>query len=78
MILIKGNWEIIRDLRDISKIIREYYNHELADRLDELIPVYIDDEYFELEDKLYCKDMEIDELKEEIDELKNKISKLEL
>lgn len=37
MLLIKGHWEMVDDLNDVSQIIREYYNPELADKLDELI-----------------------------------------
>lgn len=37
MLLIKGHWELIDSLNDISRVIREYYNPELADKLDELI-----------------------------------------
>lgn len=43
---IEGHWETVNDLRDISRIIREYYNRELADELDKLIEeqeAYIDD-----------------------------------
>lgn len=38
MILINNNWEQIDDLHDVSKIIRENYNGDLADELDKLIP----------------------------------------
>lgn len=34
---IESNYERINNLYDISKIIREYYNSELADEMDELI-----------------------------------------
>lgn len=82
MILINGNWEIIRDLQDISKIIREYYNDELADELDGLIPEHTDEDYhdleFELADKLTEKDEEISDLKDEISDLKNEIEDLEV
>lgn len=37
MMYIEGHWETIDSLRDISKIIREYYNRELADEMDKLI-----------------------------------------
>lgn len=37
MMYIEGHWETINSLRDISKIIREYYNRELADELDKFI-----------------------------------------
>ena len=46
MIYIEKHWETIDDLRDVSRVIREYYNRELADELDELIDEqegYIDD-----------------------------------
>ena len=46
MMCIEKHWETIEDLRDVSRIIREYYNRELADELDELIDeqeAYIDD-----------------------------------
>lgn len=38
MILIGENWEKIRNLQDVSNIIREYYNSDLADEMDNLIP----------------------------------------
>lgn len=37
MMYIEGHWETIDSLRDISKIIREHYNRELADELDKFI-----------------------------------------
>lgn len=37
MIYIDGHWESVYGLPDISRIIREYYNPELANELDELI-----------------------------------------
>ncbi len=90
MILINDNWETIRDLDDISKIIRKYYNDELADKLDNLIPEHTDEDYydleselmdkeyeiFELEDELADKECEIFELKDEIMELQDKIDEL--
>ena len=59
MLYIEKHWETVDSLRDISKIIREYYNRELADELDNLIEeeeAYIDDlknEILNLEDFLY-------------------------
>lgn len=44
MMYIEGHWENIDTLQDITKIIREYYNPELADVMEELIP---DDSYSE-------------------------------
>lgn len=34
---IEGHWETVNTLSDISRIIREYYNDELADKMDELL-----------------------------------------
>lgn len=39
MMYIEGHWETIDTLRDVSKIIREYYNCELADEMDKLIDI---------------------------------------
>lgn len=39
MMYIEKHWETIYDLRDISRIIREYYNRELADEMDKLIEI---------------------------------------
>ena len=48
MMNIEGHWETIYDLRDVSRVIREYYNSELADRIDSLIEIQ-EDEIKELE-----------------------------
>lgn len=37
MMYIEKHWETIDDLEDVARIIREYYNRELADELDKLI-----------------------------------------
>ena len=37
MMYIEKHWETINNLRDISRIIREYYNCYLADELDKFI-----------------------------------------
>lgn len=34
MIRIEGHWETLDTLEDVSRVIREYYNRELADELD--------------------------------------------
>ena len=39
MIRIEGHWETLDTLEDVSRVIREYYNRELADELDELIGI---------------------------------------
>lgn len=43
MLRINGHWEIVDSLRDIANIIREYYNHELADEMDKLIEIQEDE-----------------------------------
>ena len=47
MICIEGYWETVDTLQDVSIIIREYYNEELADKLDELIQDYESQEKYE-------------------------------
>lgn len=37
MIQVEGHWETINSLHDVSRVIRENYNHELARELDDLI-----------------------------------------
>lgn len=37
MIRIEGHWETLDTLEDVSRVIREYYNRELADEMDKLI-----------------------------------------
>ena len=37
MMYIEGHWETVTSLEDVARIIREYYNRELADELDKLI-----------------------------------------
>lgn len=46
MMNIEGHWETITSLEDVTRVVREYYNRELADELDSLIEeqeAYIDD-----------------------------------
>lgn len=46
MMNIEGHWETITSLEDVARVVREYYNRELADELDSLIEeqeAYIDD-----------------------------------
>lgn len=71
MIKINGNLETIRDLNDVSYIIRTYYNEELADQLDDLIPTYTDDDYYTLEDRISELEDEIYYLESTIEELEN-------
>lgn len=39
MIRIEGHWETLDTLKDVSRVIREYYNRELADEMDKLIEI---------------------------------------
>ena len=64
MILIEGHWEKVNALQDISRIIREYYNYELADEMDKLI-----DEFEENED-LRAEVERLRELEDIIDEIR--------
>lgn len=52
MLSINGNWESVETLRDASRVVREYYNRELADEIDELIDM-IDFKIEELEEYKY-------------------------
>lgn len=65
MILINDNWKEIRDLEDVSKIIREYFNEDLADEMEKLIPEHTNEEYYELGTKLEEKESDIVSLKDE-------------
>ena len=77
MVLINDNWEEIRDLEDVSKIIREYYNEELADEMYKLIPVHSDDEYDDLLSTYNDTLVENTNLSDELNVAKNRINELE-
>lgn len=77
MVLINDNWEEVRGLEDVSKIIREYFNEDLADEMDKMIPEHTDEEYRDLEWQLEEKDGDITSLKDENDTLENRIEILE-
>lgn len=77
MVLINDNWEEVRDLEDVSKIIREYFNEDLAYEMDKMIPEHTDEEYRDLEWQLEEKDGDITSLKDENDILENRIEILE-
>ncbi len=85
MILVNDNWGQIYDLQDVSKIIRENYNEDLADELDKLIPEHTDEEYEGLQwdydqkcDKVTDLENKIDDLEKEIERLESKIEELEV
>ena len=65
MMYIEGHWEFINSLSDISRIIREHYNYELADKMDELIP---DVDYSENED--FWDRYRLEELEEIVEEIR--------
>lgn len=77
MVLINDSWEEVRDLEDVSKIIREYFNEDLAYEMDKMIPEHTDEEYRDLEWQLEEKDGDITSLKDENDTLENRIEILE-
>ena len=85
MILVNDNWEQIHDLQDVSKRIKEYYNRDLADELDKLIPEHTDEEYEGLKDELWEKENIINDLESELstlelenEQLQRKIDDLEM
>lgn len=47
MVQIEGHWETVDTLQDVSRIIREYYNNELADEIDRLVENYEVQEKYE-------------------------------
>lgn len=84
MILVNDNWEEVRDLQDISRIIRENYNYDLADELDKLIPEHTDEEYEGLQwdydrkcDKVTDLENELSDLEKENERLEDRIEELE-
>lgn len=67
MMHIEGHWESVDTLDDIIKVIREYYNPELADEIESQIESMVDafnnkiesleDEIWSLEDSLDNDDL---------------------
>ena len=78
MILVNDHWEQVNTLQDAVKIIRENYNEELADEINELIPIYTDEEYEDLECAYDHKCDKVDALENEIDDLRDEIMRLEI
>ena len=48
LIYINDTWMPVENINDVSTIMREYYNTELADQMDQLIPEHTDEKYDEL------------------------------
>lgn len=42
MIYIEGHWEDVKTLEDVARVVREYYNEELADEMLGLIDQLVD------------------------------------
>lgn len=53
MMYIEGHWESVDTLDDIIKVIREYYNPELADELESQIESMVDAFNNKIEDLEY-------------------------
>ena len=70
MILVENNWETVKDLHDVSRIIREYYNSNLADEMDKVIKQTT--QKFSDED-CYCIKNEFDEIQGRVESLKEMI-----
>lgn len=91
MILIGGNWEEVRDLEDAANLVRYYYNSELANEIECLIPGYTNEDYYELLEKVQdledenkklqdennVLDLENDKLREEIEKLEDVLHEIE-
>lgn len=39
MMYIEGHWERVSSLEDVVRVVREYYNDELADKIEGLITI---------------------------------------
>ena len=84
MILVNDNWEQIYDLQDVSTLIREYYNRDLADELDILIDKTYqgfqcelrekEDKISELENDIIDLELEVQYLRKQVEELENKLN----
>lgn len=64
MMYIEGHWESVDTLDDIIKVIREYYNPELADELELQIERMVDafnNKIEELEDSIWSLEDELED-----------------
>lgn len=87
MILINDEQYNPLDLEDISKIIREKFSYDLADKMDELVQEFenelenlkneINSSDYIFENIINDKDKEIYQLREQVDELIEEIRELE-
>ena len=69
MIMIKEQWYDVRDLDDVIKLVREEFNYDLADKIEELV----DSERLDYESEISDLEDEINSINEECDNLKNEI-----
>ena len=56
MMYINGHWETVDTLEDIARVVREYYNPELADKMELQIEIMVDafnNKIEELIDQIY-------------------------
>lgn len=67
MVLINDIWLSMRDLDDVTSIVREYYNPDLADVIEKLIPEHTDEEYEELEYSLADSESAVSCLESDLD-----------
>lgn len=77
LIYINDTWLPVQNIDDVSTIIREYYNKELADQMDKLFLEHTNEEYDELRYELTHNGDVINIMQEEIFQLHYKIEKLE-
>lgn len=57
MMYINGHWENVDTLQDIARVIREYYNPELANEMEEQVQEMIDhlnNEIDQLHEEIYA------------------------
>lgn len=79
--------EEVRDLEDATNLVRYYYNENLADEIERLIPEHTNEDYYELlekvkdleneneklQDENYALDLHNDKLREKIEQLENEL-----
>ena len=57
MMYINGHWENVDTLQDIARVIREYYNPELANEMEEQVQEMVDhlnNEIEQLHEEIYA------------------------